>query len=167
MTGTRTPIEKKIAGIIAPTIEDMGYELVRVLMTGGARPTLQVMAEQPDGSMGVDDCEKVSRAVSALLDVENPVESAYTLEVSSPGMDRPLTRLKDFENYQGFDARVEIEPAIDGRKRFKGKLSGMDGDKISMDTDEGPVTFSFAAVQKAKLLLTDELIKSVQQREKA
>ena len=159
----KPPIIQKIEDIISPTLDSMGFELVRVLLTGNRRPTLQIMAERPDGTMKVEDCESISKAVSALLDVENPIDGAYTLEVSSPGIDRPLTRLKDFERFAGFDAKVEIDPAIDGRKRFKGKLAGLDGDSVALETEEGPVVLPFPTIQKAKLTLTDELIKTVQQ----
>ena len=122
----RTPLEKKVAAAISPMAETMGYEIVRVLMVGigSGKPTLQIMAERPDGTMSMDDCSRLSQAVSAILDVENIVDTAYYLEVSSPGIDRPLTRLKDFDTYKGFEAKIEIEPGLEGRKKFKGRLLG-------------------------------------------
>lgn len=163
----KTPVEKKIENLITPALADMGFEVVRVLLTTSSRPTLQIMAEKPDGTMGVDDCEDVSRTVSALLDVENPVPSAYTLEVSSPGLDRPLTRLKDFQNFVGHEARVEVDPPVDDRKRFKGILAGVEGENVLITVEEEQISLPFADIQKAKLLLTDELIKSSQQQKKA
>ncbi|WP_044564255.1 ribosome maturation factor RimP, partial [Azospirillum sp. B4] len=120
-------VQERIAGIIAPSVEAMGYDLVRVSLTGNARPTLQIMAERVDGAaMTVDDCAEISRAVSALLDVEDPIDVAYTLEVSSPGIDRPLTRPKDFERFAGFEVRVETSQPVDDRRRFIGMLKGIE-----------------------------------------
>ncbi|HYC03458.1 MAG TPA: ribosome maturation factor RimP [Azospirillaceae bacterium] len=152
---------ERIEGIITPTVEGMGYELVRVLITGGARPTLQIMAERQDGAgMTVDDCAEISRAVSALLDVEDPIAGAYTLEVSSPGIDRPLTRLKDFSTYAGYDARVEANAMIDGRRRFTGVLRGVEGEDVLIETTEGTARIPFGLVMRAKLVLTDALLRS-------
>jgi ribosome maturation factor RimP len=162
----KTPLEKKVAAAISPMAETMGYEIVRVLMVGvgSGKPTLQIMAERPDGTMSMDDCSRLSQAVSAILDVENIVDSAYYLEVSSPGIDRPLTRLKDFDTYKGHDAKIEIEPGLDGRKKFKGKLLGTEnGSGVSLKTEEGAVvSLPFAHIRRAKLTLTDELLKSAQ-----
>lgn len=164
----KTPQIKKIEKIIGPMTETMGYELVRVLMVGAGsgKPTLQVMAEKPDGTMLVDDCGRLSQAISALLDVENVIDEAYYLEVSSPGIDRPLTRLKDFETYKNNEARVELDDAIDGQKKFKGMLRGIQGEDILLETETGNVTLPFRAVFKAKLLLTDDLIKQATQKQK-
>jgi ribosome maturation factor RimP len=149
----------RIQQIIAPSVEAMGYEIVRVQVSGTQRPTLQVMAERKDNAaMTVEDCADISRAVSALLDVEDPISSAYTLEISSPGIDRPLTRLKDFERFAGFEARIEARFPIDGRKRFRGILKGVEDGAIRIETDTGPASVPFDAVQRAKLILTDELI---------
>jgi ribosome maturation factor RimP len=115
----------------------MGFELVRVRLMGGQTPTLQIMAERPDGGIEVDDCAEISTAVSAVLDVEDPITDAYTLEVSSPGIDRPLTRLKDFDTYEGYEAKLETAELIDGRKRFKGVLAGVEGDEVLINVDEG------------------------------
>src|SRR5262249_54226098 len=121
---------ERIARIIAPSIEAMGYEIVRVQVGSGQRATLQVMVERVDGAnMTVEDCAGISRAVSALLDVEDPIPGSYTLEVSSPGIDQPLTRRKDFERFTGFEARLESRTLVDGRRRFRGLLRGLVGDE--------------------------------------
>src|SRR3546814_16657556 len=118
---------RRIEAIIAPSIEAMGYELVRVMLTGGRRPTLQIMAERADGSgMSVDDCAGISRTISAVLDVEDPISGQYTLEVSSPGIDRPLTRLTELRRYAGFEARIDVADPIQGRKRVRGPTPGAD-----------------------------------------
>ena len=150
----------RIARLIEPTVEDMGFRLVRVHMTGSVRQVLQVMAEPLDGSgMTVEHCADLSRALSAVLDVEDPISDAYTLEVSSPGVDRPLTRREDFERYAGFDARVEMDAAVEGRRRYKGRLHGLDDDGRIVIADEGEtVRLDFAEVRRAKLLLTDALL---------
>ncbi len=116
-----------MAEIITPVIEDMGFELVRVRLMAGKTQTLQIMAERPEGGIEVDECAAISTAVSAVLDVEDPIEDAYTLEVSSPGIDRPLTRLKDFDVWEGYEAKLETDELIDGRRRFKGELAGHRG----------------------------------------
>lgn len=162
-----TPQTKKVEQTISPTAQSMGYEIVRVLMVGAGsgKPTLQIMAEKPDGTMNLDDCSRLSQAISAVLDVENVIDAAYYLEVSSPGIDRPLTRLKDFERYKGFEAKVELDTAINGQKKFKGKLLGAKGDTVNLQTEEGPVqALPFGHIHKAKLVLTDDLIKSAQQK---
>jgi ribosome maturation factor RimP len=149
----------RIQRIIAPTVEDMGYDIVRVQLSGMQRPTLQIMAERrDDGSMTVEDCAEISRAVSAVLDVEDPIASAYTLEISSPGIDRPLTRLKDYERFAGFEARVETRFPIDGRKRFRGLLRGVADEAVQIETDTGMVAIPFADIQRGKLVLTDALV---------
>ena len=126
------------------------------------------MAErQSDGGMNVEDCAEVSRMVSALLDVEDPIASEYTLEVSSPGIDRPLTRLADYDRFAGLEAKVETRLPVDGRRRFRGRLDGADGDKIRLETDAGPVTLTFADIAKAKLVLTDELLALAAQQQEA
>ncbi len=156
--------EDKVADLIAPIMEDMGYDLVRVrLFRGGDRnmQTLQVMAERPDGSMNVEDCALVSKAISALLDVEDPIRSEYTLEVSSPGIDRPLVRLRDFERHKGHIAKIELNRQIDGRRRFRGTIADIDGDEnISLATDDGTCVLAFSDIEAAKLILTDELVEA-------
>ncbi|MBB6254927.1 ribosome maturation factor RimP [Nitrospirillum iridis] len=154
-------VQERIAGIIAPSVEAMGYELVRVALTGNARPTLQIMAERVDGAaMTVDDCAEISRAVSALLDVEDPIEVAYTLEVSSPGIDRPLTRQKDFERYAGFEVRVETSQPVDDRRRFIGMLKGVEDGKVLVDMPTGPAAVPFDLILRAKLVMNDALLKA-------
>ena len=158
----KTAIDRRLAEIITPVIEDLGYELVRVRLQGGKTATLQIMADRPEGGINVDDCAEISTAVSATLDVEDPLEDAYHLEVSSPGIDRPLTRLKDFATFEGYDARLETNQPIDGRKRFKGVLAGVDGDEVLLNIVEHGETvtvgLNFDLLSDAKLLLTDELI---------
>ena len=158
----KTAIDRRLAEIITPVIEDLGYELVRVRLQGGKTATLQIMADRPEGGINVDDCAQISTAVSASLDVEDPIEDNYHLEVSSPGIDRPLTRLKDFVSFEGYEARVETNQPIDGRKRFKGVLAGVDGEEVLLNIVEHGETvtvgLNFDLLSDAKLLLTDELI---------
>ena len=159
----KTAIDKRLAQIVEPVAQDLGLELVRLRLMGGQHPTLQIMAQKPDGSMEVDDCARLSTAVSAVLDVEDPITDAYTLEVSSPGIDRPLTRLKDFEVWAGNEVKIETTEAIDGRRRFKGMLQGTEGDEVLLEIEEKgqPVTIglNFEWLADAKLVLTDELIR--------
>jgi len=166
-------LNDRIADLVGPSLEAMGYDLVRVRYTGGGRPTLQIMAERTaDGLMGIDDCEEVSRAVSAILDVEDPIPDAFNLEVSSPGVDRPLTREKDFVRYAGHDARVELTIPQDGRKRFKGILTGFEAGQVMMrlggvKPEEADVRFPLHDVADAKLVLTDRLIEESLRESKA
>lgn len=154
----KAAIDRRLAGIVQPTIEGLGFELVRLRLMGGKRNTLQIMAERPDGWIEVDDCARISRAVSAVLDVEDPIGGEYVLEVSSPGIDRPLTRLKDFERYEGYEVKIETAEAIDGRKRFKGVLAGVQDGEILVEIPEGVIGLDFGLLADAKLVLTDELI---------
>ncbi len=154
----KAAIDRRLADIVRPTIESLGFELVRIRLMGGKRILLQIMAERPDGGIEVDDCADISRAVSALLDVEDPISGEYTLEVSSPGIDRPLTRLKDFGRYEGYEARLETSELIEGRKRFKGILAGVEGGEVLIEIDEGTIGLDFDWLVDAKLVLTDELI---------
>lgn len=152
-------IQERVAALIREPLEDMGYELVRVRLSGGARPVLQVMAERADGgAMTVDHCTEISHGVSALLDAEDPIAGAYTLEVSSPGIDRPLTRPRDFERFAGFEARIETRDAIAGRRRFKGKLLGLAEGMVSIDVEGETKRLPMESIAKARLVLTDELI---------
>jgi ribosome maturation factor RimP len=157
----KAAIDRRMAEIITPVIEDMGYELVRLRLMGGEVATLQVMADKPEGGIEVDDCAQISTAISATLDVEDPIVEAYNLEVSSPGIDRPLTRLKDFEAFEGYEAKLETAELIDGRKRFKGMLAGVEGDEVMINIDEGTIGLKFDWLTEAKLVLTDELIKDM------
>ncbi|WP_281299992.1 MULTISPECIES: ribosome maturation factor RimP [unclassified Iodidimonas] len=149
---------QKVRAIIEPTVESMGYELVRVSFGGDARAKLQIMAERPDGTMSVDDCALLSREVSALLDVEDPIPGEYVLEVSSPGIDRPLTRAKDFERWAGFEARIELDESHEGRKRYRGLLLGLVGDQVRLRVDGEDLDIPFDHVHKAKLVMTDDLL---------
>ena len=146
--------------IVTPTLEGMGYELVRLMLAGGREGRLQIMAERRDsGTMSVEDCAQLSRTLSAVLDVEDPIPGAYTLEVSSPGIDRPLTRPKDYVRWAGHIARIETSEPIDGRRRFKGVLLGLEGEDVKVRLEEGGETkVPLPLVQRAKLVLTDELI---------
>lgn len=161
----KTAIDRRMAEIITPVIEGMGFELVRVRLMGGKHATLQIMAERPGGGIEVDDCAKISNAVSAVLDVEDPLEDAYTLEVSSPGIDRPLTRLKDFAAFEGYEAKLETDELIDGRKRFKGVLAGVEADEVLINIENGAETVTvgleFDWLSDAKLVLTDDLIRDM------
>ncbi|MFK7874524.1 MAG: ribosome maturation factor RimP [Paracoccaceae bacterium] len=163
----KAAMDRRIAEIITPVIEDMGYELVRIRLMGGQAPILQVMADKPDGGIEVDGCAEISTMISATLDVEDPILDAYTLEVSSPGIDRPLTRLKDFATFEGYDAKLETAELIDGRRRFKGVLAGVDGDEVLVNVAEGTIGLKFDWLSDAKLVLTDELIKEMLKQRKA
>lgn len=156
----------EIARMIAPSLEAMGYDVVRVRLSGGGRPVLQIMAERRDGAdMTVEDCAEISRAVSALLDVEDPIAGAYVLEVSSPGLDRPLTRLDDFVRFAGHEAKLELDEPVDGRKRFRGRLAGLEGDQLRMTTEDGDRLLPVAAIRSARLVLSDTLIADAAKRQ--
>ena len=157
----KAAMDKRIYEILNPAIEGMGFEIVRLRLMGGNTPLLQIMAQKPDGTMEVDGCAEISTAVSALMDVEDPIIEAYTLEISSPGIDRPLTRLKDFNQWLGYTAKIETEQLVDGRRRFKGELAGIEGDEILITIDEGTIGLKFDWLADAKLILTDELIREV------
>ena len=149
----------RIAQAVEPSLEAMGYRLVRVVVTSGRRPTLQVMAERRDNQpMTVEDCAQISHSVSALLDVADPIAGAYMLEISSPGIDRPLVRAEDYDRFSGFEARIELARPIEGRKRFRGRLLGTSAGSVRLATETGEVTLPFADVARAKLVLTDDLI---------
>lgn len=149
----------RIAQVIEPSLEGMGYRLVRVVITSGRRATLQIMAERlDDRSMTVDDCAEISRSVSALLDVVDPITGSYMLEISSPGIDRPLVRAEDYDRFSGFEARIELSRPLDGRKRFRGRLLGTITGAVRLVTDSGEVRIPLDAVLRAKLVLTDDLL---------
>lgn len=154
----KTAIDKRLAALLEPMIEGLGFELVRLRLMSGKTAVLQIMAEKPDGGIEVDDCANISNAVSALLDVEDPIEGEYTLEVSSPGIDRPLTRLKDFDAWEDHEAKIETDELIDGRRRFKGQIKGTEGDEVLIEIAEGIIGLKFEWLSDAKLVLTDELI---------
>ncbi len=160
------PEAARIRTLLDATAQDRGYEIVRVRFMGGeGRRTLQIMAERADGTMDVGGCAEVSRAFSAILDVEDPIASAYDLEVSSPGIDRPLTRAKDFVRFEGHEAKLETTTLIDGRRRFRGVLEGVEGDEILLrvalepKADARVLGFAFGLVSDAKLVLSDELLR--------
>lgn len=166
----KTAIDRRLADIITPVIEGLGFELVRVRLMGGRTRVLQIMADRPDGGIGVDECGDISTAVSAVLDVEDPVEENYVLEVSSPGIDRPLTRLKDFEMWKGWEARIETSELIDGRRRFKGALAGVESDEVLITIEEAgedvTIGLKFDWLSDAKLILTEELISEMLRQKK-
>jgi ribosome maturation factor RimP len=163
----KAAIDRRLAEIITPVLEDMGFELVRVRLMSGKSTTLQIMADRPDGGIEVDDCAAISNAISATLDVEDPILDAYTLEVSSPGIDRPLTRLKDFDMFEGYEAKLETADLIDGRRRFKGELAGVEDDEVLINVEEGTIGLKFDWLTDAKLVLTDDLIKEMLRQRKA
>lgn len=166
-----TGIEARIAHIVEPVVEGLGYRLVRVRLSAMNGATLQIMAEKPDGSMTVEDCEILSRDLSPALDVEDPIDRAYHLEVSSPGIDRPLVRRSDFERWAGHEAKIELARMLNGRKRFRGQLAGVEGDDVLVEIkrDGGEperVALPLADLAEARLVLTDELIRESLTRQK-
>jgi ribosome maturation factor RimP len=154
-------------------LDQIGFRLVRVRVSAAEGCTVQIMAERPDGTLTIDDCEDISRALSPVLDVADPIEKAYRLEVSSPGIDRPLVRKSDFDRYSGHLVRIEMAVAVNGRKRFKGTLAGTEGDVARLARDEAPegeeavVSLPIEEMSEAKLVLTDELVTEALRREKA
>jgi len=153
----------RVEELIAPSLEALGFELVRVRFGGPGRPTLQIMIERQDReALTVDDCASASKAISALLDVEDPIGGAYNLEISSPGLDRPLTRIGDFERFAGFEAKIEVTVLVDGRKHLRGQVLGVENGNVRISRDEGSHSVPFETIKKAKLILTDELISSAQ-----
>lgn len=167
----KTAIDRRLAAIVGPVIEGLGFELVRIRLMGGKTRILQIMADRPEGGIEVDDCAAISTAVSAVLDVEDPIEENYVLEVSSPGIDRPLTRLKDFDMWVDYEARIETTELIDGRRRFKGVLQGTEGDEVLIEIEEGgealTIGLKFEWLSDAKLILTDDLIAEMLRQRKA
>jgi ribosome maturation factor RimP len=159
----KTAEDLKLLELLDPVAEAAGYGIVRLrLMGGNERRKLQVMAERPsDGDMNVEDCARLSRAISEVMDAADPITGEYVLEVSSPGVDRPLTRPKDFEAYAGHEARLELDRLAEGRKRFRGRLAGLDGDQVAIDLEGEADTalIPFAWITDAKLVLTDDLMK--------
>ncbi|HEX8166166.1 MAG TPA: ribosome maturation factor RimP [Beijerinckiaceae bacterium] len=167
---TETGVAARVAAVVEPVAEDLGFRLVRVKVTPQNGCTVQVMAERPDGTMSVEDCEAVSRALSPVLDLEDPVPQAYRLEVSSPGIDRPLTRASDFTRWAGHEAKVEMDVPLNGRKRFRGLLRGIEGDaavielKDVKEGEESVFRLPLADIGEARLVLTDELIREALRR---
>ncbi len=162
----KAAIDKRLADIVTPVIEDMGFELVRVRLLGGQMATVQIMADRADGGINVDELAEISVALGAILDVEDPVLDAYNLEISSPGIDRPLTRLKDFDAFEGYEVRIETDHLIDGQRRFKGVLAGIDGDEVLLNIAQGTIGLKFDWLSDAKLVLTDDLIKEMLRQRK-
>ncbi|MBN9026184.1 MAG: ribosome maturation factor RimP [Rhizobiales bacterium] len=161
---TETGLDARVAAIVEPIIEGLGYRLVRVKLSTRNGQTLQVMVERPDGTMTVEDCGEVSRNISPALDVEDPISGAYHLEVSSPGIDRPLVRRADFVRWAGHEAKIELSAPIEGRKRFRGILIGLDGDATGVKLEDAPqgapdrVWLPLDAISDARLVMTDALI---------
>jgi len=158
----KTREDRSVLELIDPVAEAMGYEIVRVRLTGGTvSRRLQIMAEDAHGDMNVEDCVKLSRAIGEVMEAADPITGDYLLEVSSPGVDRPLTRLKDFAAYEGFEARLELDRLADGRKRFKGDLAGVEGENVAIDLEgeEETALIPFSWIVEAKLALTDKLLK--------
>lgn len=151
-----------IEQLVIPAVKDAGYRLVRLRLKGADRKVLQVMAERPDGEMDVEDCANLSRAISDVLDAADPIETEFVLEVSSPGIDRPLTALEDYVRFSGHDVRLDLSPDWVGRKRFKGIIMGVDGNDVLLDTGDGKektrLRFPFDQIAESKLVLTDRLI---------
>ncbi|NNE58425.1 MAG: ribosome maturation factor RimP [Hellea sp.] len=167
---TKTDMDARILAIADPVAADLGLRIVRVRVMGGKRATVQIMAERiSDGQMGVGNCADLSRALSSALEVEDPIHDAYVLEVSSPGLDRPLTAIEDYKEYAGHLARIELDRFVEGRKRFRGILAGYDGNNIEIDLDgeEERAEIPFAWISEAKLLITDELIAAGQDKKSA
>ncbi|UWQ49598.1 ribosome maturation factor RimP [Leisingera caerulea] len=166
----KAAIDRRLAEIVTPVIEDLGYELVRIRLMSGKSTTLQIMADKPNGGIEVDDCADISNAVSAVLDVEDPIIDAYALEVSSPGIDRPLTRMKDFEMFEGYEAKLETAEMVGGRRRFKGELAGTEEDEVLINIEDQGETVTiglkFDWLSDAKLVLTDDLIKEMLRQRK-
>ena len=163
----------RVAAIAEPVIEQLGYRLVRVRVSGAEGCTVQIMAERPDGSMTVEDCETISRALSPVLDVADPIDRAYRLEISSPGIDRPLVRKSDFERYAGHLAKIETAMPVQGRQRFRGVLIGTEGEAArirrddAVEGEEAEVLLPIEEMSEAKLVLTDELVTEALRREKS
>jgi ribosome maturation factor RimP len=162
----------RVANIAEPVVEQLGYRLVRIKVSASEGCTIQIMAERPDGSMTVEDCEAISRALSPVFDVNEPIDRAYRLEVSSPGIDRPLVRKSDFERFTGHLAKIEMEVPVDGRKRFRGILTGVEGENAKLQLDDAgevnpDVILPIADMGDAKLVLTDELVSQALRAEKS
>lgn len=161
----------RVAELIEPALSGSGFRLVRVAVSGREGKTLQIMAERPDGTLTIADCEAISKEISPLLDVHDPIAGSYHLEVSSPGIDRPLVRPSDFEVWSGYEAKIEVKQPIDGRKRFRGMLEGFENGEVRIEVDLGEagrnvIGIPMALVGEARLVLTDELIREALRRAK-
>jgi len=168
---TKTNTDERVLALAEPIADDLGLTIVRIRVMAGKRKTVQVMAERKsDGLMGVGDCERLSRELSATLEVEDPISDAYVLEVSSPGIERPLTALSDFDTYEGYLARLELDRLVEGRKRFRGILAGTEDGHVDINLDgetESTASIPFDWISEAKLLITDELIEAGQKAKEA
>ncbi|MGB0671434.1 MAG: ribosome maturation factor RimP [Rhodospirillales bacterium] len=154
-------IEERLEIICRPMLDGLGFDLVQIQVTGGAKAVVQVMAERKEGrGITIDDCTQISRALSAAFDVDDPIDGAYALEVSSPGIDRPLVRADDFRRFAGHEAKVEVDPPINGQKRFRGVIKGLDDNLLTLTVEGEAVTLPFADIRKAKLVLTDALMQA-------
>lgn len=154
-------MDKKLAELLNPILDDLGFEMVRVRLSSGDPSTLQIMADRLDGPIGVDELAEINTSVGTILDVEDPIPENYTLEISSPGIDRPLTRIKDFDSFQGFEAKIETTELIDGRRRFRGVLAGVNNDEVLINLEEGTIGLKFTWLSEARLVLSDDLIKKM------
>lgn len=155
----------RIEAAISPALQALGFDLVRVRLSGSKRPILQIMAERENGEMTITDCALVSRTLSALLDVEDPIKGEYLLEVSSPGMDRPLTRLKDFTAFAGLPVKLELSRPLNGRRRFRGTLGGVAGANVQLLLEDGAtIEVPFTGIGEAQLVITDEMIRESMKR---
>ena len=154
-------MDKKLAELLNPILDDLRFEMVRVRLSSGDPSTLQIMADRLDGPIGVDELAEINTSVGTILDVEDPIPENYTLEISSPGIDRPLTRIKDFDSFQGFEAKIETTELIDGRRRFRGVLAGVNNDEVLINLEEGTIGLKFTWLSEARLVLSDDLIKEM------
>ena len=166
-----TGLAAKLASLLAPVLTDLGFRLVRVKLSGNAGKTLQIMAERLDGSMSIDDCEALSRHLSPFLDVHDILSDSYRLEISSPGIDRPLVRISDFENWSGHQVKIELKEPIDGQRRFKGRLEGFEDGEVRLEVDLGPLGvkmlgISVHLIAEARLVMTEELVREAFARSK-
>ncbi len=168
---TKTHMDERVLALAEPVAADLGLNIVRVRVMAGKRQTVQIMAERiSDGLMGIGDCEALSRELSALMEVEDPLPDAYVLEVSSPGLDRPLTDLSDFDKYEGYQAKLELDRLVEGRKRFRGVLAGTEDGHVDINLEgetENTASIPFDWISEAKLLITDELIEAGQKAKEA
>lgn len=168
-----TGVAQRVAALAEPVLEDLGYRLVRARIVGQAPATVQVMAERPDGTLNIDDCERISRALSPVFDVDDPMPGEYRLEVSSPGVDRPLVRPQDFERWAGYEVRVEMTELLSGRRRFRGVLEGFADDEVRLLFEAEPATepvvigLPFDRIAEARLVMSDQLIRESLKRSAA
>jgi ribosome maturation factor RimP len=161
-------MEERVIALIEPSASELGFRIVRVRVSGNRRKRLQIMAERvSDGEMGIDDCSRLSRALSPVFDLEDPIQGEYDLEISSPGIDRPLMRIEDFERFQGHQAKLELAAMNDNQRRYKGVISAVEGDVIVLETEQGEARLKFGQLSDARLVLTDKLIAEDLKRAKA